>query len=235
MARLSNPQFVLDRIKPAFKYYSAKGVAPQQAILRIEESLVNGKGTYSFNIKKDRSLLSPAENSMDQWDLFVATHIFIGFRMDEVAKPGMAPLMTYAIKGDSANIGSCVGFATTDADALYNGTLSIMTNNVANLEKFPLSLFKYVPETQPSGDTVVPEFNVSDFAVETPEQIVFSGNSQHNITINFPVVPSASFAADATTPSDYAAKVVLEVYGYNIKGGAAAAFREAENPLVKCF
>lgn len=235
MARIDNPQFTLDRVKSAFKYYAGKGVAPMQSIIRVENALVDGRGSYSFNLKKDKSLLGPAEVSMDQWDLFIATHLFIGFRIDAKAKPGMAPMLTYAMLGDSANNTSCVGFKTPDAEALYNGVLSIMTNNVANLENFPLSLFKFVPQTQADGATVVPEFNISDVAVQTPEQFVFSGNAQHNVKIDFPVEPTASFAADAATPSDYEAKVVLEVYGYNIKGGAAEAFREAANPLFGRF
>lgn len=235
MARLSNPQFVLDRVKRTFDYYAGKGVAPMNSILRIETALQAGKGTYNIDLKKDQSLLGPAERSMDQWDLFIVTHLLVGLRIDENAKPGVAPLLTYALIGDSANITSCVGFSTADIEALYNGTLSIMTNNVANMENFPLSKMKYVPQTQPSGATVVPQFNVSDAAVETPEQIVFSGNAKHKILIDFPVTPSSTFAADATTPSNYTPKIVFEAYGYNVKGGAAEAFREASNPMFGRF
>lgn len=229
--KIAQPQFTLDRVKAAFEYYAAQGVAPMNSILRIETPLQTGKGTYSIDLKKDQSLLGPAERSMDQWDLFIATGLFVGLRIEENAKPGVAPILTYGLLGDSANITSCVGFSTPDADALYNGTLSIMTNNVANMENFPLSKFKHVPETQPLGATVVPQFDTTDVVVETPEQILFAGNAKHKIIIDFPVVSTSSFAANATTPTNYTPKIVFEVYGYNIKGGAAEQFRTTANPL----
>ncbi len=227
--KIANPKFTLERVKAAFDYYAKKGVAPMNGILRVETPLQAGKGRYDFNLKKDQSLLTPAERSMDQWDIFIVTHLFLGLRVDADAKPGFAPILTYPFVGN-ASITNIEGFKTADITALYNGTLSIMTNNVENMANFPLSRFLHVPETQPDTNSVtLPQIDMSDVMVQTPEQIVFAGTTKHKIEIEFPYTAASDFAPLAA--SGYTSKLVFEAYGYNIKGGASEEFKEAANPL----
>lgn len=233
--KISQPKFVIDRMKSAYDFYVKQGIAPMQGILRIEADLQNGKGNYKFDIKKDSSLLGPAERSMDQWDIFCVETLMVGLRVEDKTKPGFAPLLTYPFLGD-AGITSMKGFDNLDIAALYNGTLSIKTNQVQNLENLPLSHFLYVPETQPSGATQLAQTDLSGVRLLMPENIVFAGTTKHEIEVNFPYTAGSTFYAEGESSyTNYQTKIVFEATGYTIKGGADAAYKVDGNPLKNRF
>lgn len=224
--KIAKPKFVLERVKPTFDYYASQGLAPENGIIRIESELKAGQGIYSFDIKKQQALLSPSERSIDQWDLFIVEKIHIGLMVEEVAKPGMSPIMTYPVTGVAG------GFATKDIEALYNGGLSIKTGTVQTMSDFPLINFRHVPQTQASATTLA-QFDITDAAVQLPEKLIFAGTNQYDIRVSFPVVPTSNFkeySDNENSTSLSNTKIVLQVFGYRIKGGAAEQYKVSANP-----
>lgn len=229
--KIAQPKFTKENMERIFKFYANQGTAPEQGLIRIETPLQNGKGHYEFDIKKDSSLLSPSERSMDQWDIFCVTSLMIGLRVEQVAKPGFAPLLTYAFLGD-AGITSQKGFDTNDIEAFYNGTFSMQTNQVKNIENLALNNFLYVPETQPSGATQKAQCDLSSVKLVLPESVIFAGTTKHNLAVDFPYTASSVFYAEGESSyTDYQPKIVFEAHGYTIKGGASAEYKVDENPL----
>lgn len=266
--RLSSTEQIKERIKKAFDYYGGDGIGivPETAVLRIEQPLLPGTGKYRFDIRKDQSILGAAERSLSRSDLFVVTHIHVGLVLEEVAKPGQAPVLTYPMLGAAVMPAGLKGFATRDVEGLYNGGLSIKANQLEVVSDFPLINFRYVPKTQPqlrpyvasAADTnaaagtaktitntvayasvgQLPSFDLTDVALPLAEEIVFAGNLDNKIEINFPCANASNFKEfddNANSTALFTPKAVLQVFGYKIPNGADSSYKVQKNPYFGRF
>lgn len=236
--KYTNIDFNKDRVKQLIDYYGAKGISPEQAQIRIETALENGKGKYQFNLKKE--ILSGAEQNIQRNDLFVLTHLLIALSVEVDAKPGQNSLLTYPLI-EGLNVPTLVNaFTTRDIEALYNGFLSIKTGQVVNVSALPLINFRKVPAVQPlallqpSDDAVVsngaiPEFDLSDVALQMTERIIFAGTQDHKVEIEFPTDSTSDFS---TATADSTTKVVFIALGYKVPGGTSEEFKnDKSNPF----
>lgn len=262
-----NPLDIKARIEKGFAYYGGQGISPENGILRIEKALVTGTGKYVFDIKKEVSSLGLAERSITRNDLFITTHLLVGLTLEANAKPGQSPILTYPLLGAASLPSGVVGFATRDIEGLYNGGLSIKTNQTVNVSDLPLLWFRKVPRTQPgkapyiasstntnqaagtataitntvafAANDNIPEFDLTDAAIMLPEEILFAGNQNHTIEINFPCASNSDFRELGDSTSNAAAvytpKIVFQAFGYRVPGGADEKYKVQNNPYFGRF
>lgn len=251
--KILNLEFTRKRFDEILGYYGPKGLAPELSQIRIEQPLVNGQGTYSFDLKKEN--IGVTEQNLKRNDLFVVTHIGIFPRVDITAKPGVAPLLTYPIL-ENATAG-IVGFKTKDLNGLYAGNLYIATGPTVNVEDMPLSMFNRVPRTQPeiipyvasSADSneaagtaktitntlgyksngIEPEFCYDDAMVPMTERLAFAGTQDHKIKVSFPTFAAADYS---TSTVGATTNLVFVAFGYKVPGGTDPKYNEPSNPFA---
>ena len=85
MKNIVNIEFARKRFDKVKSYYAPKGLAPQLSQLRIETDIVDGQGTYEFDLKKEN--LSVVENGLKRNDLFVCLGIPRDFHLPHIPAP----------------------------------------------------------------------------------------------------------------------------------------------------
>ena len=227
----------IERIAKAKTFYSDKQITPQRTLLRIEAELVSGQGIYAFDIKKKGKDKSITERSITDNDLFVVDSLGLALTVEKDAAPGTAPLLSYPLIDGLHLPAGIKGFTDNHAYAVYNGVLSVKTDQTVNISAYPTVNFLKVPQTQPVGvltseDVVVtagiqPEFDLDSVLTQLSETLVFAGNHETEIKLEAPV------KADVTlgVPADYTGKVVLLVDGWLFAGGAKPIYANGDNPF----
>ncbi len=215
--------FTRNRYDKVKNYYANKGLAPALSQIRIEQKLINGQGDYRFDLKKE--ILNPNEQNLKRNDLFVCLGLGIFLSVGNPDKPGTESLLPYALIGNENP--DVPGFKTNDINALYNGKLYISTGSVVNIEDMPTSLFKKVPNRQPSSTGQI-EFDLLETLHTMPEELVFAGTQDHKIQITFPTFASSDYSA-STEESE--TKMVFIALGYKVPGGTAEQYKnDPSNP-----
>lgn len=237
MSTKSNIFFNRERFESVLKWCKQNGVVPEESILRVSQPLKDGNGQLSFDIKNGKR--SQFDVVLDRNDLFIPTGCLVALafeKTDSFGNPlGTAPLYTYPQKANAAV--SC-GFMTEDAEALYNGLMSIKFGQTVVNGSLPMLNFKHVPSTQPcltgdgSADCVVPEFDLMDAIYPLAPKYYIQGTEDIKIDINFNGVGGnfkvAAGAAPTTHDTTRTATVYLIMSGVLIKG---AADKAKQNPL----
>ena len=231
-------RFNRERMLLGADYYAKQGITPQTSQIRVEVELATGLSIYDFDIKK--RVKAATEKVIRDNDLFISRAIGLALMVESDTAKGAAPLLSFPLVQSTAVPATMQGFTTANAMALYNGAISIKTDQSVNLSGFPAINFLKVPETQPfhvvnaAGDALVsagvqPSFNYDDVLYELPEVIGFAGNHTHEIKLEAPVIPTLTFAV----ANGYKAKVVLLIEGWLFQGGANEKYKVSENYWAK--
>jgi len=232
-------RFLRERFDKGARFYKTKDIAPQRTLLRVELPFTASNGTYKFDLKKDPSLARATENLLKRGDLFVANSIGLALMAELDAAKGTAPLVSYPIQASTALPTGLKGFTNTNGFAVYNGFLTMKTGQVVNIAKFPTAPFLHIPETQPglyatgatfvaTGAGIMPRFNLDDVLLPLPEELVFSGNKDQPIRLEF---PACTVAAEASCT----AYAVLLVDGWLYENGNSEDCHSADNPYTDTF
>ena len=259
MKTIASLEFRRKRFDELLAYYKDKGLAPQRAQLRIEENLVSGQGRYEFNLCKEN--ISPVEKNLRRNDLFVVCGLSIMLRIEDEDRPHVLPLHTFAKVGRQTitpATGSApavytldeYGFATNDIEALYNGSLSIVTQSSVNFQALPCSLFKHqsagiVGSQANYVKDINNGFDLESDILTMAERLIFAGTQDHQVVLNFPAYAGSNYAAlqagvgtstsdDTIIPSThYKSKVVFFADGYLVAGGTDEKYRnDKTNPFA---
>lgn len=228
MKTISTTEFLKSRFKKVFDFYGHKGIAPMRSQIRIETPLVDGQGTYLFDLKKE--ILSATEKNLKRNDLFVVNSIGFYLMIEDSAKPGASILMTYPIQEVTTGTGDAavtsLGFTTNDINAFYNGLLSIVTGTTVNVEDLPLLWFKQIPQTQQlSSELAQVYYQDSQFVMG--EEIVFAGTQDHKIQVSFPTFATADYGTSLATGTT---KIAMVLDGYKVPGGTLETYKVSQNP-----
>lgn len=247
---VANIEFMRRRFEKPNSYYGPKGLAPQLSLLRIEQPLVNGKGLYEFNLKKE--ILNGSESNLRRNDLFICISIGLATRIEDAFKPDITVPDFSPVMADFTTSGSAVtvnvpGFATKDIFALYNGSVYISTGNTVNFEDLPTALFL----KQQSDDVTISSSDkairnkVFDFENDLrsmAEEVVFAGTQDHKIRVTFPTYAAADYSpvqakdANGDVTSNYQSKLIFLALGYRVVNGTNDDYKKDEkNPYAGCI
>lgn len=238
-----NENLVFDRNRFAeiFNYYKKYGLAPQTGQLRFEIPIVAGKGFYEVLVNREGGAVKRAtEVWLKRSDAFITKGIGMFLMIEETAKEGAAPLLTYPLLDSAALPAGHVGFASADAEAIYNGTMAIITGQVSNYQGIPLRRFKHAPETQPvqsGGESsgLVPQFDSDNAILNFAERFIFAGTKDQKIRVEFPFLPNMTIAPAADHAATHKAFIVVVVDGWLVEGGTNYLFQEMDNPISEAI
>lgn len=223
-----------DKVMDMIKMASFEGdVHPEESKIRLEQDIVDGKGQYIFNLKKE-DVDGVVEFSLNRNDVFVPNRWGVFVSLVEVATgvEHLYPYIPVAPTG-TASIHR-FGFLTDALESLYSGFLSWNVGTTVALSNYPMEKFKKVPQVQGAfvldGDNNVvnegiqSEFNIDDMMTLIVPRYTICGTRDHSITVNFP-------AANKNFPvtSGYKAKLVLMMDGFLVKGGCE--HKAGKNPF----
>jgi hypothetical protein len=239
-----NIEFDRQRYKEALDFYGRKEngmLNPQYSFLRFEAKFEAGKAQYEWLVNQSAGNPRRTERYLKRNDLFIAKGLCVGIMVEADAKPGHGPVMFYPVLDSDALPAGYEGLANADAEALYNGALSIITGQTSNFNAFPLDEFRVVPQTQPvamvnaAGTALVssgliPQWNMEDILYPMPERFVFAGTQDQKIQIAFPALPTTDIKPAAVGHSAY---LVVIVKGWLVEGGTSEKFKTAPgNPYA---
>lgn len=224
------------RFEQVVIFCQENNITPEESIIRVAQPLLNGTGTYFFDIKSDAVKTTYSQVGLNRNDAFVpfAMSVMIAFEEvdDRDIPTGKAPLFSFAPK---AGVAVPVGFKTRDIEALYNGTLQINFDQTVVNSSFPTLNFKHVPETQNvpvyNGTAMVstgiePEFDVMDCMYPLAPNYIFKGNTDTKIRLDFNATGSVFDCAEAgnsETSTKYKPFLYFVMNGVLIKNGAEKA------------
>lgn len=229
----SNILFDRQRFVEILNFYKQHGLTPQTAQLRFEVPIQAGRGHYEIQVNREGIIASRStEKRLPRNDAFVTKGLGVFLMVEDVTKPGSAPLLSYPLLQSDALPPGYKGFTTADVEAFYNGSIEILTGSKADFEGIPLRRFRNVPQTQPAenaGDSIglLPEFNSDDMILNLAERFTFAGTRDQKIRIDFPYTP----AMDFSTPEGTQAFIVVVADGWLVKDGTNHIFRDADNPI----
>lgn len=236
----STIDFDRQRYLEALNFYGRTengALAPQYSYLRFEAKFVKGRGVYEFLVNKPGQSSRNTERYLKLNDLFVTKGLAVGIMVEKDDKPGHAPVMFYPLLQSDAIPAGYQGLANTDAEALYNGLLQIMTGSTNNFGAFPLDEFRVVPQTQPVAmvnaedafvtSGLIPQAKVEDVLFHMPERFAFSGTQDQKIVVSFP----ANADTDIKAAAGYSAYLVVIAKGWLVEGGTNSKFKTSANPF----
>lgn len=228
-------RFNRERMMLASAFYDKHGITPQTAQIRIEMDLATGQGTYDFDIKKQTK--SATEKTINNNDLFICRALGMALMVENNSAKGTAPLLSYPLQHSAKLPTGMFGFENVNAYGLYNGVLSMKTDQSVNFKGFPTSHFLRVPEVQPAlmlgaadatfGNGVLPAFKIEDVLYELPEMLIFAGNHQNDIKLEAPIATGVTLAGASGSTS----KVVFIAEGWLYAQGAQDKFKNSSNPV----
>lgn len=168
-----------------------------QSRLRLEQPILTTTTSIRFpvlsNIQNQGASAFNTEVRLNMQDTFVPTHIGIYVAKPTSATDAAFPLLSY--------FNPFVFTNDAPMEVIYNGYLKLMINNAQIVQNWPLSWHKRVPQTQATqaaaADSPLDEFDGSEYGLVPMQPFVLLGGANNiDLTINFPVAPSA---VDATS------------------------------------
>ena len=202
-------------------------VTPEPSKIRIEVPLKEGVGQYRFDIKKIVDNLR--EQSLDRNDVFVPNYMGVMFGFQNPEKPQTMSLYPYApVVGEK--FVAQEGFLSDDANALYNGQLTLQIDNTMILNSYPTENFKHVPEEQGcviydgaalTNMGIQPEFTIKDACELVIPRILIAGTRDIKFIVNF---DGAGLQFDAANgvgegATDLTPVLVFYMDGFLLKNG----------------
>jgi len=175
--------------------YASKGRKPvtTPSTLRLIQSVVTNKTTYSFPVLEGDSTNTLAENRfLNRADAFTATSIgiFIGGLTDAGAATSAGAYQLFGYQSPALTTAG-----VTNANALFTqGYMNILVNNVAYLQNFDLFRCYSAPIAQTgnlfaTGTSTTYQNSINgerDGFVDIVPTLQFSGTAKIDITLNLP-------------------------------------------------
>lgn len=221
-----------------------KSLNPQSSFLRIDKPLVNGQGVYTFDpMKQNGRDASLYDRLLDRNDAFIVTAIGLYITYEIAGQRGTTELLSCP-----KSLGYVAGqniIATGKAqesyfNAIYNGKISLKTNDKITFDGFPTAVFLRQNFTaSPDADSALAGFDVSECNYFLPEILALAGNKDQSFELSFPSFPSAVYNPEATTEPAFTPSgttgLSLLLQGFLIKNGAIYVADEDGKPNELLF
>ena len=237
---LNTIEIIKDRFDKLWDLIKSSGftstVHPEESKIRLEEVITDGQSVYTFDLKKDKSLLSKVERSLDRNDVFVPNRM--GFLLALVNNTtGVETLYSYApvADGTAASVHK-VGFLTDAIRKIYGGSWSWNVDTNVMISAYPMEKCEWIPQVQgatllKSDDTaqildIQSEFDIEKALPLLIPRYTIAGTRDHKIQVQF----EAAGLQFPFTPG-YTAKLCLMMDGFLVKGGCEYKGGSGTNPF----
>ena len=204
---------------------SPKGVVPTLATLREERVLVNNNGTYVFEFNEQKANARQTETLLSIKDAFVANTMSLGILVERKTKPGSGLLLHFPCMQELNKAGNVNWL---DMEVIYNGVLKAQIDQQVMMDKFSTRRFRYAPQNagllidnNVIGGAI--QSSASDGLVNAEPNLILRGTKKNTFTLTIPTFDASAAAAIAATDPAFDVRVVLELNGFIIPGGANLA------------
>lgn len=196
--------------------------------LRVEKALEANQNQYEFDLIENSSSDRALEQKLNRNDMFVIIYMRLLVAKQNAVAGNFAnyPSLTYV----DGNYFSAPGAADA-LRTIYNGKLTLKTDNVDRLQDFRTNLLEYVPERgylNASGDQTAPEFPQMGSTVEGKgffpviPNIILSGQQNNKVLLT---LGAGSYANIGDSAGDETNIVAIEFFGFQINNAAEASIR----------
>lgn len=198
-----------------------KGTIPTLATLREERVLVNNNGTYVFEFNEQRANVRATENLLSIKDAFVANSMSLGILVERKTKPGTGVLLHYPSQHMLLQAGAT---SPIDLEAVFNGFLKAQIDQQVMMDKFSTRRFRYVPQN--AGIAVAENIagtvqsSPVDGLVNVEPNLILRGTKKNIFTLTIPTFDAGATTSIAAIDAAFDVRVVLELNGFIIPGGA---------------
>jgi len=224
------------------RLYQTLGIDPKLHLitpqtLRVERALSASSNNYLFDFRENSSSDRPLENKLNQNDMFAMTHIALGItKQNESTTPKQYGNFKTLHTPDPNYFVGNGGNEHRGLNTLYNGKITIKTDNVDRLPEFPASILEYIPErgyTKLAAPQTQDEWpqrgpGLHEFFKLVP-QVILNGqqNNSANLTLGqgdiINIAGGINPAGDGIVPETNV--VVLLLHGFLISNAADPQLR----------
>lgn len=204
--------------------------------LRLEKSLVAGNNTYRFQMYQNPGSDRPQEIKLNRNDAFIVTALGLAITKEDTSTNpdnyGNYPLYTFpdpgfflGVPGSGLNEAQCL-------EVIYNGQISIKTNNTERLVGLSTQHFRYVPERALSSG-VPPQYGPSmEYRgfFEMEPHIILNGQQDNQVELSIGAGDTAVIAGgiDGSAGAVNTRNIVVaQLHGFLVNEAAEAATRYA--------
>ncbi|QIX59707.1 hypothetical protein HER32_00255 [Hymenobacter sp. BT18] len=202
----------------------SKNATPTMGFLREEIVLANNNNTYRFGFNEQRSGIRGSEKMLSIKDSFIANRLQLGILVERKTKPGTGVIMTFPNPVVVATAGTT---SATDLEVIFNGQLKAQIDQEVLMDGFSTRRFRFVPSTQQqtgaanANNIALSEQRFGDGQVEVEPNIILVGTKRNEFTITLPQFDPSVTPNIAATDAAFDVRLVLELSGFHIPGGAA--------------
>lgn len=205
-------------------------LTPQFSKLRVSQELKDGQGNYRFYLDDKKMNLAEGDVALNRNDLFIPFGIGVFLALGKKGKEGRAVLQTYPMRENH----SVPYFKNAiDAEAIYNGKITIQMDSTMASESFPMEVFRKVTKID-GQNTIqqVPLFDMNEALVPLAPEYYFQGTVDTEITLSFDgngvnfdlkASPDGTSAPTDVPADERSSRIVVLMLGVLVKNAAAHA------------
>lgn len=205
-------------------------LTPQFSKLRVSQELKDGQGNYRFYLDDKKMNLAEGDVALNRNDLFIPFGIGVFLALGKKGKEGRAVLQTYPMRENH----SIPYFKNAiDAEAIYNGKITIQMDSTMASESFPMEVFRKVTKID-GQNTIqqVPLFDMNEALVPLAPEYYFQGTVDTEITLSFDgngvnfdlkASPDGTSAPTDIPTDERSSRIVVLMLGVLVKNAAAHA------------
>lgn len=200
------------------------GTTPTMGYLRQEVVLQNNQTNYRFDFNPQTSQPRPTERPLSIKDAFIANQMRLGILVERKTKPGSGVVYPFpnAQQIEKAVAAAAIGGTVEDLECVFNAALKVQFDQEVLVDAMNTNRFRAVPTTAAAaGSSTMNEAHWRNGLVDVEPNFIISGTRRNEFTLTLPafqVTPSI-----AATDAAFDVRVVLELYGFHIPGGAGLA------------
>ena len=226
----NNIFFDRQRFERVAKFCRKNKLTPQFSKLRVSQELKDGQGNYRFYLDDKKMNLAEGDVALNRNDLFIPFGIGVFLALGKKGKEGRAVLQTYPIRENYS-----VPFFKNaiDAEAIYNGKITIQMDSTMASESFPMEVFRKVTKmSRNRNNGEVPLFDMDEALVPLAPEYYFQGTVDTEITLSFDgngvnfdlkASPDGMAAPDDVPTNERSSRIVVLMLGVLVKNAAAQA------------
>lgn len=204
--------------------------------LRAESKLVAGNNSYRMNLYKNTGSDRPQEIKLARNDMFIMTHLGLALTKEDTASSktnyGNYPLYTFPDPGFFLG-NPASGLSEWEClEVVYNGKLTIKTDNTDRLLDLSTQHLRYVPQ-RAFGSNVGPEYGGSMEQrgfFPTEPMIILNGQQDNQVELSVGTGDTAVIAGGidgSAAAVDTRNVVVVQLHGFLVSNAADPQLRNA--------
>lgn len=185
------------------------GVLPTPSQLIVALELKDNQSAYTFDFVKGTKEFEAIEQILQERDAFVADKVGMALVTCEVGDLGASVMHTYPNP-------FVFGTQAPDLELVYGGKVETTVNKAKVLDKYPVRLLRYVPETQKVSTATTDGGRIEDAFQDIEPYLIINGRNNCKAILTLPQRTTPNIEGTAPVKNF----VIFILDGMIIDGGA---------------